>query len=126
MKCPNDAATLVMSERSGVEIDYCPECRGVWLDRGELDKILDRAAAESLPAAPPAAAPAPGTFVPEPEYRSRYTEPFPESRGDHRDSDRRDDGRTYGDRSYGGFGDQYGQGQYRRKRKESWLSELFD
>ncbi len=43
MKCPNDSATLVMSERSGVEIDYCPECRGVWLDRGELDKILDRA-----------------------------------------------------------------------------------
>jgi Zn-finger nucleic acid-binding protein len=40
MKCPNDNATLVMSERSGVEIDYCPECRGVWLDRGELDKII--------------------------------------------------------------------------------------
>lgn len=57
MKCPNDATTLVMSERSGVEIDYCPECRGVWLDRGELDKIIDRAEAEvSRPAAP---APAP-------------------------------------------------------------------
>ena len=42
MKCPQDGSTLVMSERSGVEIDYCPECRGVWLDRGELDKILDR------------------------------------------------------------------------------------
>lgn len=47
MKCPNDSATLVMSERSGVEIDYCPECRGIWLDRGELDKILDRAERES-------------------------------------------------------------------------------
>jgi Zn-finger nucleic acid-binding protein len=53
MKCPNDSATLVMSERAGVEIDYCPECRGIWLDRGELDKILDRAQAEA-PAAPPA------------------------------------------------------------------------
>lgn len=42
MKCPQDGATLVMSERSGVEIDYCPECRGVWLDRGELDKIVER------------------------------------------------------------------------------------
>ena len=42
MKCPNDNTTLVMTERSGVEIDYCPECRGVWLDRGELDKILER------------------------------------------------------------------------------------
>ena len=38
-----DATTLVMSERSGVEIDYCPQCRGVWLDRGELDKIVERA-----------------------------------------------------------------------------------
>lgn len=46
MKCPNDSTTLVMSERSGVEIDYCPECRGVWLDRGELDKILDRVSSE--------------------------------------------------------------------------------
>ncbi len=42
MKCPVDGATLVMTERSGVEIDYCPQCRGVWLDRGELDKILER------------------------------------------------------------------------------------
>lgn len=46
MKCPQDGATLVMSERAGVEIDYCPECRGVWLDRGELDKILERSARE--------------------------------------------------------------------------------
>lgn len=42
MKCPNDNATLVMTDRNGVEIDYCPECRGVWLDRGELDKIIER------------------------------------------------------------------------------------
>jgi Zn-finger nucleic acid-binding protein len=46
MQCPVDQTVLQMSERSGVEIDYCPTCRGVWLDRGELDKILDRAAAE--------------------------------------------------------------------------------
>ncbi len=42
MKCPNDNSDLQMSERQGVEIDYCPECRGVWLDRGELDKIIER------------------------------------------------------------------------------------
>ena len=42
MKCPNDGTTLLMNERNGVEIDYCPECRGVWLDRGELDKIIER------------------------------------------------------------------------------------
>jgi Zn-finger nucleic acid-binding protein len=44
--CPACRVNLVMSERSGVEIDYCPQCRGVWLDRGELDKILERSAAE--------------------------------------------------------------------------------
>jgi Zn-finger nucleic acid-binding protein len=42
MQCPVDGTELVMTERSGVEIDYCPKCRGVWLDRGELDKIIDR------------------------------------------------------------------------------------
>ena len=44
MKCPNcKDVNLVMSERQGVEIDYCPNCRGVWLDRGELDKIIEKA-----------------------------------------------------------------------------------
>ncbi len=44
MKCPTCVNTvLVMSERQGVEIDYCPQCRGVWLDRGELAKLLERA-----------------------------------------------------------------------------------
>ena len=42
MKCPNCNIPLVMTDRSGIEIDYCPECRGVWLDRGELDKIIER------------------------------------------------------------------------------------
>jgi len=42
MKCPNCNVPLVMTDRSGIEIDYCPECRGVWLDRGELDKIIER------------------------------------------------------------------------------------
>jgi Zn-finger nucleic acid-binding protein len=53
MKCPLDQTTLVMSDRHGIEIDYCPECRGVWLDRGELDKIIDRAPAESARPAEP-------------------------------------------------------------------------
>jgi len=95
MKCPTDSTTLVMSERSGIEIDYCPECRGVWLDRGELDKILDRAAAD-VPAAPPAPQqPAePGRSQP------RYEEPR--------------------------YDDRRGQQPYRKKKKEHWLSELFD
>ena len=44
MKCPSCNETLLMSEKNGVEIDYCPNCRGIWLDRGELEKILDRSA----------------------------------------------------------------------------------
>ena len=44
MQFPVDGTTLVMSDRQGVEIDYCPTCRGVWLDRGELDKIIERSA----------------------------------------------------------------------------------
>ena len=44
MKCPNCNATLVSKERIGIEIDYCPSCRGVWLDKDELDKIIERSA----------------------------------------------------------------------------------
>src|SRR3546814_9621983 len=45
MSCPVDGTGLVMSERQGIEIDYCPTCRGVWLDRGALDKIIERSTA---------------------------------------------------------------------------------
>lgn len=59
MNCPHCAGvTLVMSERQGIEIDYCPQCRGVWLDRGELDKLIERSTSQPVqPAQPPAAAP---------------------------------------------------------------------
>lgn len=69
MKCPVCTNTaLVMSERQGVEIDYCPDCRGVWLDRGELDKLIERAAANAPP--PPAAPPPPQVRRDSrPEYR---------------------------------------------------------
>ena len=50
MTCPVDGGTLVMAERHSVEIDYCPECRGVWLDRGELDRIVENAAPKASPA----------------------------------------------------------------------------
>ena len=49
MPCPACKVPLVMSDRQGVEIDYCPQCRGVWLDRGELDKIIERSAAAPPP-----------------------------------------------------------------------------
>ena len=53
MQCPIDGTTLVMTDRSGVEIDYCPQCRGVWLDRGELDKIIERSGDAPPPPPPP-------------------------------------------------------------------------
>jgi Zn-finger nucleic acid-binding protein len=52
MTCPNCQETLLLSERQGVEIDYCPSCRGVWLDRGELDKLIERSASQPTTAAP--------------------------------------------------------------------------
>jgi Zn-finger nucleic acid-binding protein len=91
-----DKTAVVMSERQGIEIDYCPTCRGIWLDRGELDKIVERTAAEMAPS-PPARS---GEARPE---------PFPAR---HRYSDRYDD-------------DDYRRGDYRKRRK-SFLSELFD
>lgn len=66
MLCPACRISLVMSERQGIEIDYCPQCRGVWLDRGELDKIIERSAREY--AAPQPATDNPGnqgaSFIP--------------------------------------------------------------
>jgi Zn-finger nucleic acid-binding protein len=53
MNCPICHVALHISERQGIEVDYCPQCRGVWLDRGELDKIIERAAAETPAYAPP-------------------------------------------------------------------------
>ena len=53
MNCPIDGTQLIMTDRQGVEIDYCPQCRGVWLDRGELDKIIERSVPQSAPPPPP-------------------------------------------------------------------------
>ncbi len=128
MKCPVDQAELVMSERQGVEIDYCPTCRGIWLDRGELDKILDRAAA--LPA-PGAAAPAtpPGAPVygtpPQEARATRHDEPRYDAPryGEPRYDESRDDRSRYGS----SYDPRYGDPRYRRKKKrDSWLGDLLD
>ncbi|MBU3029252.1 zf-TFIIB domain-containing protein [Paracoccus marinaquae] len=101
MKCPVDNETLLMTSRNGVEIDYCPKCRGVWLDRGELDKIIEHSTA--------AAAPVP------------LAEPARETRPEPRREERRyrDDDRRYDD------DDDYRHGR-RHKKRESFLSDLFD
>jgi Zn-finger nucleic acid-binding protein len=88
MSCPVCRVALVMSERQGIEIDYCPQCRGVWLDRGELDKIIERSTGEARPAAVP---------------QSQGRQPAYD-----RDHDRG-----------------YGHGDHRKRRK-SFLEELFD
>lgn len=60
MRCPIDDSELAISSREGVEIDFCPQCRGVWLDRGELDKIIDRVATSLAgQTAPPPSSPPP-------------------------------------------------------------------
>ena len=97
MRCPVDNEALVMADRNGVEIDYCPKCRGVWLDRGELDKIIDRAMA---------ATPAPVAPAPQPQAAPQHRHPAPPPRYHHDDDDYR-----------------YG---YKKKRKESFLGDLFD
>ncbi|BBK32674.1 hypothetical protein EDC65_5181 [Stella humosa] len=114
MKCPLDETELMMTERSGIEIDYCPKCRGVWLDRGELDKIIERAA-EPPPAArvreEPAPAPAPaqpGRPWQEPA-RDGYRHGKEFGRGDGRRHDDDDD-------------DRRGRG----RRRGSILDDLFD
>ena len=97
MLCPVCNVTLTMSNRQDVEIDYCPQCRGVWLDRGELDKIIERSVTEAV---------APQR---DPEPRDRY------------DGDYRGRGGHHGSRGKHGGG--YGKHGSRRK---SWLHELFD
>ena len=119
MKCPNDSATLVMSERTGIEIDHCPQRRGVWLDRGEHDKIIDRAgsapaaggSSAALPSAP-AATMSPGVPYSEP----RREEPYGSQSGQHQY-------RQQGPGPNQGYGDH---GDYRKRKRENWLSELFD
>ena len=107
MRCPVDNETLVMADRGGVEIDYCPKCRGVWLDRGELDKIIERSLGG------PAAAPAP---TPQQAAKSHAAPVYqPEPRAQYRDDDRR---RDDDDDDY-----RYG---HKKKRRESFLSDLFD
>ncbi len=71
MPCPVCRVSLVMSERQGVEIDYCPQCRGVWLDRGELDKIIERSAQEA-----PAAVPVQQPSFTQPQYDQGYQQPY--------------------------------------------------
>jgi Zn-finger nucleic acid-binding protein len=96
MLCPVCKKELRMTERQGIEVDYCPECRGIWLDRGELDKLIERSGRQT-----------------ERYSDDQYSPPQPTAwRG--RDDESQRDGRPT---------DQYG---HKPRKRESWLSELFD
>ena len=97
MKCPVcTGIDLKIADRQGVEIDYCPECRGVWLDRGELDKIIERSETQTATNTTP---------LPHPQYQQPVYNQQHHGKQEH-------DGHGYGQN-----------GQYRKK---SWMSELFD
>jgi Zn-finger nucleic acid-binding protein len=99
MKCPIDDTVLQMTDRQGIEIGYCPQCRGVWLDRGELDKLIDRSAEESSPSRP----------APRDDSRTTY------------DQQRRS---TYPPQDYDER--RRDSGHYKKRKKESFLGEMFD
>ena len=105
MRCPIDQTELRIAERQGIEIDYCPQCRGVWLDRGELDKLIERQA--MMTPEPPVQ----GGYGRDEErrrYGSEPAAPYPAPRPYHDDDDD-DDRRRYG-----------------HKKRRGWLGEIFD
>ena len=113
MKCPAcPTITLVMTDRSGIEIDYCPDCRGVWLDRGELDKIIERVT-PTLPAPQPAV-PAPAA-----PYPNEATAAGRPPRRDWDDDDD-DDRRRYRP------GSSSDSRPIEKRRKKGLLGDLFD
>jgi Zn-finger nucleic acid-binding protein len=107
LNCPIDGTELRISERQGIEIDYCPKCRGIWLDRGELDKLLERSAQLST-----AESTARATSERDPgrdrERDRDYDRDRDRDRGRHDDDDRRPSDHDRG------------------KRRRSFLDDLFD
>ncbi len=108
MHCPAcKTVTLAMTERQGIEIDYCPQCRGIWLDRGELDRLLARAESDAVPAAAP---------PPPPQAQPHQAYPPSPQRGAYREEYRERPRHDQHDPYYG----------HKRKKPKSLLSELFD
>jgi Zn-finger nucleic acid-binding protein len=104
MKCPNCNETLVMADRQGVEIDYCPKCRGVWLDRGELDKIIERSAAYEQGSLNNDVPPPQPQQPPQPPQQPPYGQ------------------NPYGQQPYNKYNDPY----YKHKKKKGFLGDFFD
>ena len=115
MKCPVcKDVTLLMSEKNGVEIDYCPECRGIWLDRGELDKIVDRASSAAR------------DYREYEEREERYEKRrYDEDRRESRDSRDRYDDRRYDDKRYDDRREREYR-EYKKKKKSSPMAAFGD
>ncbi len=131
MQCPVCRVELQMSERSGIEIDYCPQCRGIWLDRGELDKIMERNTQEmaqnraewtqSAQAAPSPEIPAPQVPYQQPPYQQPPYQQVPPQPAPYQQAPyvRYDDDDH---RHHGGYYDKH----HKRRKKKSFLDDLFD
>ena len=122
MNCPVcEGVSLLMTERNGIEIDYCPKCRGVWLDRGELDKIIERSMSSTPAPAPVAAAPVVPNYPPAqaPSYPSQQ-QAYPSNRPQshhtpHQAPHHASHQNAHHDAAY-----------YKKKKRESFFGELFD
>lgn len=110
MKCPTDNATLQMTDRNGIEIDYCPECRGIWLDRGELDKLIERTGSYYSSGAMPSHDSVPTGGARPQTQPARYDD----DGDDHRHHEQR---QHYDNDSHQ---------QHHKKKKEGFLGDLFD
>ena len=109
MQCPIDGTTLQMTERSGIEIDYCPQCRGVWLDRGELDKMVERTNGSSVQHITPPTQPVYTETRHEDQYRPSH---------DNRAEQHRSTSNEYRSDNY--------HHDKKHHKKENFLGDLFD
>lgn len=132
MQCPVcKSVNLVMADRQGIEIDYCPQCRGVWLDRGELDKIIERSASVQMPAAA-ASAPQYAQSVQQVPIQQAPTQPYRPDERRYPDHDYKPDHNYKPDRDHK-YQDSRQHGYYdkdyrygHKRKRESFLSDLFD
>jgi uncharacterized protein len=128
MHCPVcKTVNLMMADRQGIEIDYCPQCRGVWLDRGELDKIIERSAGAQIPSP---AVTAPSYAPPVQSQPPVQSPPPPQYRGDERHHDSRNYGQPhYDSRDHKPYDSRHHDKDHRyghKRKREGFLSDLFD
>jgi Zn-finger nucleic acid-binding protein len=116
MKCPVCTnIELKMTDRQGVEIDYCPDCRGIWLDRGELDKIIEKSYAQ----APQPQQAAPQQTTQQPQYQhGGESNPFQKKHHDEHN--------PFYNKHHDKHYNEHGGGPQGQHQKKSWLSEIFD